>query len=162
MSPKPGSDFDPSLLAPDSAPALPPPGLLVLPPGGSLLAAPLSPVLWLPPLLAPPELPLPLLELLAPELPLLELLDPELPLLEEGVLGALAPPALGEDAPELEEGEGGVGTEGVVGVLAEGHPIRVSMVVTTAPAMSGRTAIWDAKRAVFINFISVAATSPLG
>ena len=48
---------------------------------------------------------------LDPLLPLLpealELLDPELPLLEFGELDPLAPPELGDEAPELEGEEGG-------------------------------------------------------
>ena len=89
-----------------------------------------------------PELPLdpPLLEL--PELPLdppeLALLAPELPLLE---LEPLAPPPLGDEAPELEEGVGGVGTEGVVGVLAEGQPANISKTPTKPIASSGRSLI---------------------
>jgi hypothetical protein len=82
----------------------------------------------------------PLLEL--PELPLdplaLELLAPELPLLE---LEPLAPPPLGDEAPELEEGVGGVGTEGVVGVLAEGQPANISKTPTKPIASSGRSLI---------------------
>ena len=64
----------------------------------------------------------------------LERLDPELPLDELGELGPLPPPELGGDAPELEEEDGGVGMEGVVGVLAEGHPINTSITATTAQA----------------------------
>jgi len=85
----------------------------------------------------PPEL-----ALLEPELPLdplaLELLAPELPLLE---LEPLAPPPLGDEAPELEEGVGGVGTEGVVGVLAEGQPANISKTPTKPIASSGRSLI---------------------
>lgn len=97
------------------------------------LALPVGPAPELPldpPLLALPELPLdPLaLELLAPELPLLEL-EP------------LAPPPLGDEAPELEEGVGGVGTEGVVGVLAEGQPANISKTPTKPIASSGRSLI---------------------
>lgn len=97
------------------------------------LALPVEPAPELPldpPLLALPELPLdPLaLELLAPELPLLEL-EP------------LAPPPLGDEAPELEEGVGGVGTEGVVGVLAEGQPANISKTPTKPIASSGRSLI---------------------
>ena len=77
---------------------------------------------------------------LEPELPLLELLDPELPLLELGELGPLAPPELGEDAPELEGADGGVGIEGVVGVLAEGQPINISMTPITRRLRAGATA----------------------
>lgn len=111
------------------------------------LALPVEPAPELPldpPLLAPPELPLdpPELALLEPELPLdplaLELLAPELPLLE---LEPLAPPPLGDEAPELEEGVGGVGTEGVVGVLAEGQPANISKTPTKPIASSGRSLI---------------------
>ena len=77
---------------------------------------------------------------LAPELPLLEL-EPELLLeLDELLeLGELDPLAAGEEAPELEGEEGGVGTEGVVGVLAEGQPINVNITPTNAPVASQRT-----------------------
>lgn len=111
------------------------------------LALPVGPAPELPldpPLLALPELPLdpPELALLEPELPLdplaLELLAPELPLLE---LEPLAPPPLGDEAPELEEGVGGVGTEGVVGVLAEGQPANISKTPTKPIASSGRSLI---------------------
>ena len=86
-----------------------------------------------------PALPPLLLEELEPVLPEeLELLDPELPLLELGELGLLAPPD-GEDDPELEEGVDGEGTEGVVGVLAEGQPISSNTTLTIAPAASGRS-----------------------
>ena len=111
------------------------------------LALPVEPAPELPldpPLLALPELPLdpPELALLEPELPLdplaLELLAPELPLLE---LEPLAPPPLGDEAPELEEGLGGVGTEGVVGVLAEGQPANISKTPTKPIASSGRSLI---------------------
>ena len=88
-----------------------------------------------------PELPLLSDELgpLAPELPLLEL-EPELlleldELLELGELGPLDPLDAGEEAPELE----GDGTEGVVGVLAEGQPINVNNTPTNAPVASQRT-----------------------
>jgi hypothetical protein len=80
---------------------------------------------------------------LAPELPLLEL-EPELlleldELLELGELGPLDPLDAGEEAPELGDEEGGVGTEGVVGVLAEGQPINVNITPTNAPVASQRT-----------------------
>ncbi len=76
-----------------------------------------------------PALPLePPPELLEPELP-----PPPLELLE---LEPLAPPELGDEAPELEEG--GVGTEGVVGVLAEGQPASISKTPTKPTAKSGR------------------------
>ena len=71
----------------------------------------------------------------------LELLDPELPLDELGELGPLAPPELGDDAPELEGDDGGVGMEGVVGVLAEGHPIKTSNTAMTALAARGRSTL---------------------
>ena len=62
-------------------------------------------------------LPPPALGLPPPALPEeLELLDPELPLDELGELDPLAPPELGDDAPELDGDDGGVGIEGVVGV----------------------------------------------
>ena len=133
MSPKPGSPEEP-LSPPASAPESP--ALPSLPAEG----APAEPPPAAPPPaagLAPPLAP-PALELLDPELPLLELLDPELPLLELGELGPLAPPELGEDAPELEGADGGVGIEGVVGVLAEGQPINISMTPISPPAASGR------------------------
>ena len=104
----------------------------------------LAPELPLAPPALPPELPLePALPL---EPPALELLDPVLPpppleLLELELLlelEPLAPPELGDDAPELEGEEGGVGTEGVVGVLAEGQPINISMTPISPPAASGR------------------------
>jgi hypothetical protein len=81
-----------------------------------------------------PALPLePPPALLEPELPPpLELLELEL-LLE---LEPLAPPELGDEAPELEEG--GVGTEGVVGVLAEGQPASISKTPTKPTAKRGR------------------------
>ena len=82
-----------------------------------------------------PALPLePPPELLEPALPPppLELLELEL-LLE---LEPLAPPELGDEAPELEEG--GVGTEGVVGVLAEGQPASISKTPTKPTAKRGR------------------------
>ena len=137
MSPKPGSApltvLSPSpagFSTPDSVsapvPALP-----------SLLPAPEAP---------PPGMPLPVLpddDGLDPPLPLLpeaeELLDPEPPLLELGELGPLEPPELGDEAPELDGDEAGEGTEGVVGVLAEGQPINSSMAITTPPASNGRT-----------------------
>ena len=99
-----------------------------------------------PPLLELPELPLdpPELALLEPELPLdplaLELLAPELPLLE---LEPLAPPPLGDEAPEFEEGVGGVGIEGVVGVLADGHPASKSKIPTKPIASRGRSLIGE-------------------
>ena len=97
------------------------------------LALPVEPAPELPldpPLLALPELPL--------DPPELALLEPELPLLE---LEPLAPPPLGDEAPELEEGLGGVGTEGVVGVLAEGQPANISKTPTKPIASSGRSLI---------------------
>ena len=142
MSPKPGSPeepLSPPASAPESPalPSLPAEGAPAEPPPAAGLAPPLAP----PELeLLPPELPEEL-ELLDPELPLLELLDPELPLLELGELGPLAPPELGEDAPELEGADGGVGIEGVVGVLAEGQPINSSMTPITPPAASGRNSV---------------------
>jgi hypothetical protein len=80
----------------------------------------------------PPEALLdePLLEVLPP----LELCEPDW-LEELLVLGLLAPPE-GEEAPELEEG--GVGTEGVVGVLAEGQPINTKSAAATHPVASAR------------------------
>ena len=86
----------------------------------------------------PPEDPAPPLEpppeLLEPELPPpLELL--ELELLPE--LEPLAPPELGDEAPELEEG--GVGTEGVVGVLADGQPASISKTPTKPTASRRRS-----------------------
>ena len=129
MSLKPGSPEEP-LSPPASAPESP--ALPSLPAEGAPAEPP--PAEGLAPPLAPPEL-----ELLPPELPdELELLDPELPLLELGELGPLAPPELGEDAPELEGADGGVGIEGVVGVLAEGQPINISMTPISPPATSGR------------------------
>ena len=135
-----------------------------MPPALSLSAAPspaLSPLEGLPGIPAPwlpdaPVLGLPLPELgalepavpllsdelglLAPELPLLEL-EPELLLeLDELLeLGELDPFDAGEEAPELEGEEGGVGTEGVVGVLAEGQPIKFNNRPTNAPVASQRT-----------------------
>ena len=77
-----------------------------------------------------------------PALPVeLELLDPELPLDELGELGPLAPPELGEDAPELEGDDGGVGIDGVVGALAEGHPISVSTTAIMKLAKIGRATV---------------------
>ena len=99
---------------------MPPPAGLPLPP--PVLGLP-SPALGLPPPALPEEL---------------ELLDPGLPLDE---LGPLAPPELGEDAPELEGDDGGVGIEGVVGVLAEGHPINTSITATIALAARGRSTL---------------------
>ena len=105
-----------------SLPGMPPPAGLLLPP-----------VLGLPP---------PVLGLPPPALPEgLELLDPELPLDELDELGPLAPPELGDEAPELEGDDGGVGIEGVVGVLAEGQPINTSITATTAPAARGRSTL---------------------
>lgn len=139
MSPKPGS------LSP--VPSLPAPLPPASDPGAS---APLPvPAVSLPadpePGIAPPEgagllgLALPGLDELEPALPdELERLDPEPPLLALGELGPAAPPEGGEDAPELEGDEGGVGSEGVVGVLAEGQPINTSMMLTIAPAANGR------------------------
>ena len=137
MSPKPGSPEEPltaGVRARVAALPLPAEGAPAEPPPAAGLAPPLAP----PALeLLPPALP-DELELLDPELPLLELLDPELPVLELGELGPLAPPELGEDAPELEGADGGVGIEGVVGVLAEGQPINISMTPISPPAASGR------------------------
>ena len=116
-----------------------------MPPEPLALPVEPAPELALDPLLPElPELPLdpPELALLEPELPLdplaLELLAPELPLLE---LEPLAPPPLGDEAPELEEGVGGVGTEGVVGVLAEGQPANISKTPTKPIVNSGRSLI---------------------
>jgi hypothetical protein len=82
-------------------------------------------------------LPPPALGLPPPALPEeLELLDPELPLDE---LDPLVPPELGDDAPELDGDDGGVGIEGVVGVLAEGHPINTSITAMTVLAARGRS-----------------------
>ena len=121
---------------PPEAPALPDEPAPLDPP--ALPALPLEP----PEL---PELPVapPALELLepAPPPPALELLAPELPLLE---LDPLAPPPLGDEAPELEEGEGGVGTEGVVGVLAEGQPASINNTPTKPSASRGRS-LWGAQ-----------------
>ena len=69
----------------------------------------------------------------------MELLDPDLPPDEFGELGPLAPPELGDDAPELEGDDGGVGLEGVVGVLAEGLPISTSNIAITVLAARGRS-----------------------
>ena len=135
MSPKPGSPEEP-LSPPASAPESP--ALPSLPAEGAPAEPPPDappPAAGLAPPLAPPEL-----ELLPPELPdELELLDPELPLLELGELGPLLPPELGEEAPELEGEDGGVGMEGVVGVLAEGQPINISITAITPPAAIGRS-----------------------
>ena len=90
----------------------------------------------------------------------LELLDPELPLLELGELGPLAPPE-GEDDPELEEGVDGEGTEGVVGVLADGQPINSNKTLTNAPAASGRSKLDAPTRLLSRDFITVAATAPV-
>jgi len=89
----------------------------------------------------------------------LELLDPELPLLELGELGPLAPPE-GEDDPELEEGVDGEGTEGVVGVLADGQPINRDKTLTNAPAASGRSKLDAPTRLLSRDFITVAVTAP--
>jgi hypothetical protein len=89
----------------------------------------------------------------------LELLDPELPLLELGELGPLAPPE-GEDDPELEEGVDGEGTEGVVGVLADGQPINSDKTLTNAPAASGRSKLNAPTRLLSRDFITVAVTAP--
>ncbi len=108
------------------------------------------------PALLPPELPVePALPL---EPPALELLDPALPpppleLLELELLlelEPLAPPELGDDAPELEGEEGGVGTEGVVGVLAEGHPANSSNTPTNPIASRGRYRASSKRDARFI------------
>jgi hypothetical protein len=108
------------------------------------------------PALLPPELPVePALPL---EPPALELLDPALPpppleLLELELLLELEPPAppeLGDDAPELEGEEGGVGTEGVVGVLAEGHPANSSNTPTNPIASRGRYRASSKRDARFI------------
>ena len=103
------------------------------------LALPVEPAPELPldpPLLALPELPL--------EPPELELLEPELPLDPLALeLEPLAPPPLGDEAPELEEGVGGVGTEGVVGVLAEGQPANISKTPTNPIASKGRSLIGE-------------------
>lgn len=87
----------------------------------------------------------------APELPLdppeLALLEPEPPLdppaLELLELEPLAPPPLGDEAPELEEGVAGVGIEGVVGVLADGHPASKSKTPTKPIASRGRSLIGE-------------------
>ena len=106
----------------------------------------------------PPLEPL-LFEELEPVLPEeLELLDPELPLL--GEVGPLAPPE-GEDDPELEEGVDGEGTEGVVGVLADGQPINSNKTLTNAPAESGRSKLDAPTRLLSRDFITVAATAPV-
>jgi hypothetical protein len=89
----------------------------------------------------------------------LELLDPELPLDELGELGPLAPPELGDDAPELEGVDGGVGMEGVVGVLAEGHPINISITATTALAARGRSKVVVLEREGNVGVIRVAGRS---
>ena len=98
----------------------PPPPALGLPP----------PVLGLPP---------PVLGPLPPEE--LELLDPELPLDELGELVPLVPPELGDDAPELEGDDVGIGIEGVLGVLAETHPINTSINATIALAAKERSTL---------------------
>ena len=158
ISPKPGSLEVPSpasepvpaasrplpVFAEDSPPSLP--GMS--PPVGPLLP---PPVLGLP----PPALGLP-----PPALPEeLELLDPELPLDELGELGAPAPPELGDDAPELDGDDGGVGIEGVVGVLAEGQPINTSMTATIALAARGRSEGVVLKHEGNLGFIRVAGRS---
>ena len=108
----------------------------------------------------PPLEPL-LLEELEPALPEeLELLDPELPLLELGEVGPLAPPE-GEDDPELEEGLEGEGTEGVVGVLADGQPINSNKTLTNAPVAAGRSRLNALTRLTCWVFITVAATAPV-
>jgi len=92
------------------------------------------------------------------ELPALELLDPALPpppleLLELELLlelEPLAPPELGDDAPELEDEEGGVGTEGVVGVLAEGHPANSNNIPINPIASRGRYRTDSKKDTCFI------------
>ena len=157
MSPNPGSLEAPS---PASVPVpvaslpllvlaeVPPPSLPGMPPPAGLL---LPPVLGLP----PPALGLP-----PPALPEeLELLDPELPLDELGELDPLAPPELDDDAPELDGDDGGVGIEGVVGVLAEGHPINTSITATTALAARGRSTLVMLKREVNVGVIRVAGQS---
>ena len=143
MSPNPGSLEAPS---PASAPVPaasvpllvlaedPPPSLPGVPPPAELLT--------------PPALP-----------EELELLDPELPVDELGELGPLAPPELGDDAPELEGDDGGVGIEGVVGVLAEGHPINTSITVTTALAAKGRSTFVVLQREGNVGVIRVAGQS---
>jgi len=109
---------------------------------------------------APPALPpeLPVEPALPLELPALELLDPALPpppleLLELELLlelEPLAPPELGDDAPELEDEEGGVGTEGVVGVLAEGHPANSNNIPINPIASRGRYRTDSKKDTCFI------------
>jgi len=92
------------------------------------------------------------------ELPALGLLDPALPpppleLLELELLlelEPLAPPELGDDAPELEDEEGGVGTEGVVGVLAEGHPANSNNIPINPIASRGRYRTDSKKDTCFI------------
>ena len=131
ISPKPGSP-SPALSPLEGRLGIPAPGL------------PDAPALGLsPPELGALEPALPLLPdelgLLAPALPLLEL-EPEL-LLVLDELGPLDPLDAGEEAPELEGEEGGVGTEGVVGVLAEGQPINVNNTPTNAPVASQRTSV---------------------
>lgn len=129
MSPKPGSVPAEAPASPADSPA-PEPSVPAWPP----LAPPLEgappeapPVAGLPPEALLDE---PLLEVLPP----LELCEPDW-LEELLVLGLLAPPE-GEEAPELEEG--GVGTEGVVGVLAEGQPINTKSAAATHPVASAR------------------------
>jgi len=82
------------------------------------------------------------------ELPALELLDPALPpppleLLELELLLELEPP-------ELEDEEGGVGTEGVVGVLAEGHPANSNNIPINPIASRGRYRTDSKKDTCFI------------
>ena len=143
-APVPGASLPLLVLAedpPPSLPGMPPPAGLLLPP----------PVLGLP----PPALGLP-----PPALPEeLELLDPELPLDELGELGPLVPPELGDDAPELEGDDGGVGMEGVVGVLAEGHPINTSNTAITALAARRRSTLVVLKRERNVGVIRVARRS---
>ena len=116
------------------------------------------PLLGVAPPLAPPVLALlPLEPLLPPEF---ELLDPELPLLVLELLGLLVPPELGEDAPELEGVEGGVGIEGVVGVLAEGHPASIKSTDAMPVAPSNRHRVWGFPKALVIRFVMVAMPSP--
>ena len=89
----------------------------------------------------------------------LELLDPELPLEELGELDPLAPPELGDDAPELEGADGGIGIEGVLGVLAEAHPINTSITATMALAARGRSTLIVLKREREYSVIRVVAPS---
>ena len=89
----------------------------------------------------------------------LELLDPELPLDELGELDPLAPPELGDDVPVLDGDDGGVGIEGVVGVLAEGHPINTSITATTVLAAKGRSKVVVLEREGNMGVIRVAGRS---